>query len=110
DSARAYISNEIGASISVIDVASSSVIDTIALPEGSLPMGVVLSPDDKSLYVANGRAKTVVAIDVASKTITQTVEAGQRPWGLTISPDGTKLYSANGPSNDVSVIDIATFT
>ncbi|MES2605072.1 MAG: hypothetical protein V4603_09045, partial [Pseudomonadota bacterium] len=65
--------------------------------------------DDQTLYVANGRAKTVVAMNVADGSIKSTVEAGRRPWGLTISPDGSRLYTANGPSNDVSVIDVSTF-
>ncbi|MES2605243.1 MAG: beta-propeller fold lactonase family protein, partial [Pseudomonadota bacterium] len=64
DSKVAYVSNEVGASIAVIDVATSMVSNTFALPEGSLPMGVVLSNDDQTLYVANGRAKTVVAMNV----------------------------------------------
>ena len=109
DSSRAYISNEFGASISVIEVASGTVVDTFTLPPGSLPMGVVLSPGNKTLYVANGRAHTIVAIDLTRGEITRSVEAGRRPWGLTISPDGSKLFSANGPGNDVSVIDVASF-
>jgi PQQ-dependent catabolism-associated beta-propeller protein len=110
DSTRAYISNEIGASISVIDVAAQTVVQTFSLPEGSLPMGLALAPDNKTLYVANGRAKTVMSINVDSGEIIKSVEAGQRPWGITLSPDGSKLFTANGPSNDVSVIDVASFT
>lgn len=110
DSTRAYISNEVGASIAVIDVAASTVLNTFALPEGSLPMGLVLSQDGQTLYVANGRARTVLALNVVDGAIKSSVEAGRRPWGLAMSPDGSKLYTANGPSNDVSVIDVASFT
>lgn len=110
DSSRAYVSNEIGASIGVIDVAASEVLHTWPLPQGSLPMGVVLSADEQTLYVANGRAGTVTAMNTSDGTVTHSVEVGRRPWGLTLSPDGKKLYSANGPSNDVSVIDVETFT
>jgi YVTN family beta-propeller protein len=109
DSRHAYVSNEIGASIAVIDVPTSKVLNTFALPEGSLPMGLVLSADSQTLYIANGRAHTVLAMNVLDGSIEATVEAGQRPWGLAISPDGTKLFTANGPSNDVSVIDVASF-
>ena len=70
----------------------------------------MLSQDNQTLYIANGRARTVVAMNVADGSIKASVEAGRRPWGLAISPDGSKLYTANGPSNDVSVIDVATFT
>ena len=109
DSRRAFISNEVGASIAVIDVASSKVVNTFTLPEGSLPMGLVLARDNQTLYIATGRGHNVLAMNVANGAIKGSVDAGRRPWGLAISPDGSKLYTANGPSNDVSVIDVATF-
>jgi YVTN family beta-propeller protein len=109
DSSTAYISAEFGALINIIDVASNTVTGEIALPEGSLPMGLVLSPDETMLYVANGRGQTVTAIGLASRQVVNSVVVGPRPWGLAMSPDGTTLYSANGPSDDVSVIDIASF-
>jgi YVTN family beta-propeller protein len=68
-------------------------------------MGVVVSPDAKRVYVANGRGGTVSVIDAATNTVISTVAAGQRPWGIALTPDGRKLYTANGPSNDVTVID-----
>lgn len=110
DGSRAYVSAEFGANIAVIDVASHELVSEIPLPEGSLPMGLVLSPDESTLYVANGRGQTVVAIDLATETVTHSVEVGPRPWGLAMSLDGSTLYSANGPSDDVSVIDVDTFT
>src|SRR5690606_22494303 len=64
DGSRAYVSAEHGGSIAVIDTASREVLETIALPPGSLPMGLALSPDERRLYVANGRAKTVSVIDL----------------------------------------------
>jgi len=109
DSSTAFISAEFGGAINIIDVASNSMTGEIPLPEGSLPMGLVLSPDESMLYVANGRGQTVTAIDLASRQVVNSVVVGPRPWGLAISPDGTTLYSANGPSDDVSVIDIASF-
>ena len=71
-------------------------------------MGIVVSPDDKRIYVANGRGGTVSVIDAATNKVAQTVAVGQRPWGIAITSDGRKLYTANGPSNDVTVIDAAS--
>jgi YVTN family beta-propeller protein len=110
DGTRAYVSAEFGTNIGVIDVASNTLLREIGLPEGSLPMGLVLSEDVSTLYVANGRGQTVVAIDLESEMVVASVEVGPRPWGLTMSLDGRYLYSANGPSDDVSVIDIASFS
>jgi len=109
DGSRAFVSAEFGTSIAVIDVTGNTLIGEIPLPEGSLPMGLVLSPDESTLYVANGRGQTVVEIDLTSQTVTRSVIVGPRPWGLTMSLDGSTLYSANGPSDDISVIDIESF-
>jgi YVTN family beta-propeller protein len=72
-------------------------------------MGLVLSPDGRTLYVTNGRAKSISVIDVASLSVTGTYDdIGARPWGIGISADGKTLYTANGSSGDVSVVDAAT--
>lgn len=68
-------------------------------------MGVVVSPDGKRVYVANGHAGTVAVIDAASHRVVSTIRAGRRPWGIAMSPDGKRLFTANGASNNVSVID-----
>jgi YVTN family beta-propeller protein len=84
------------------------VTKTLRFPKGSKPMGVAVSPDDKRIYVANGRGKTVSVVDAATDSILASIEAGERPWGIAVTPDGRKLYSANGPSNDVTVLDTKT--
>ena len=108
DGSRAYVSSEHGGSVAVVDVATSDVLETIALPAGSLPMGLALSPDGERLYVANGRARTVSVIDLATSNVVAHVRVGARPWGIGLTSDGKFLYTANGPSNDVSVIDTAS--
>jgi YVTN family beta-propeller protein len=106
---RAFVSSETGGEVALIDTKSCSVVRTSKLPPPARPMGLALSPDHKTLYVANGRAKTVTEVDVASGAVGRSVEAGTRPWGIVVSRDGKKLFTANGPSNDVSVIDVDSF-
>ena len=108
DGATAYVSAELGTSISVIDTARNTMTREIALPEGSLPMGLVLADDEGTLFVATGRGKTVVAVDLGTGEVVNSVEVGARPWGLAKSRDGRFLYSANGSSDDVTVIDADT--
>jgi YVTN family beta-propeller protein len=69
-------------------------------------MRVKLSPDEKRLYVSNGRAGTISVFDTHSYELLNTIKVGTRPWGIGISPDGKFLFAANGPSNDVSVVDL----
>ena len=108
DGTFAYVSSEIDGTVAEIVVAENRVSRTIALPEGSRSMGVALSPDARTLYVANGRSKTVSVVDLGSGEVTANVEVGERPWGIALSFDGSLLYTANGPSNDVTVLDTET--
>jgi YVTN family beta-propeller protein len=108
DGTRAYATSEIDGTVWVIDVPSRKTVKVIRLPKDSKPMGVVVSPDDKRVYVANGRGGTVSAIDAATNAVIRSVPVGQRPWGIAVTSDGRKLYTANGPSNDVTVLDSQT--
>lgn len=110
DGARAFVGNELASSVTAIDVAAQRPLTDIKIAqENARPMGLVLSPDEKTLFVATGRGKGVAAIDVATLQVTRTFDGvGARPWGIAISADGKQLYTANGASNDVSVIDVAT--
>ncbi|HEX6575518.1 MAG TPA: beta-propeller fold lactonase family protein, partial [Gemmatimonadaceae bacterium] len=107
--ARAYISAEVGGSVTVVDVAKHEPIGTISLEKGEgKPVGIVVSHDGRWLYAANGRTSTVSIVDLSRGTVSGTIRVGRRPWGIALSRDGKRLYTANGLSNDVSVIDIAS--
>ena len=115
NNALAFAADEMGAVLTVIDVAKKTALGTIKIvPEaqtvlGPRPMGSVLSRDGKLLFVSNGRGESVSIIDVAKRKQTRIIDGvGARPWGIALSHDGKKLYTANGPSDDVSVIDIAS--
>jgi YVTN family beta-propeller protein len=103
-----FIPSESAGELNIIDSVNAKVLKTITLPAGSRPMRVKLSPDEKRLYVSNGRAGTVSVFDSHSYELLDTIKVGARPWGIGISPDGKFLFAANGPSNDVSVVDLKT--
>jgi YVTN family beta-propeller protein len=101
-----FIPSESVGELNVIDSVNAKVLKTITLPKGSRPMKVKLSPDEKRLYVSNGRAGTISVFDSHNYALLDTIKVGARPWGIGISPDGKFLFAANGPSNDVSVVDL----
>jgi YVTN family beta-propeller protein len=90
----------------LIDVPNQKLLKTVALPKGSRPMCVKLSPDGKKVYTGTGRAGSICVLDSTTLELLNTIKVGQRPWGISISPDGKWLYSANGPSDDISVVDL----
>jgi YVTN family beta-propeller protein len=69
---------------------------------------MALSPDEKTLYLANGRSNEVAIIDLATRATSATIPVGERPWGIALSRDGSTLYTANGRSGSISVIDVAS--
>jgi len=103
-----FIPSESAGELNVIDSLNAKVLKTIKLSAGSRPMKVKLSPDEKRLYVSNGRAGTISVFDSHSYELLETIKVGARPWGIGISPDGKFLFAANGPSNDVSVVELKT--
>jgi YVTN family beta-propeller protein len=107
DGSKAWVSGENTAQVTEVDARKHAVLAQIAIPgELARPMGLALSADGRTLYVSNGRGKSVGIIDVETRSTQLAPDVGQRPWGLALSPDGARLYTANGPSNDVSVIDV----
>jgi len=109
DGARAFVTAEIGGVVSVIDAAKSAVVATLKLdrPTPPKPKGVVVHPNGKWVYVANGGSNDVAVIEVEPLRVAAFIPVGTRPWGLGITKDGKKLYVANGVSDTVSVIDTA---
>ena len=109
DGSRAYVSSEHGGSVAVVDVAASEVLETIALPAGSLPMGLALvagrASASTSRTAGRGRSRSSIC---ATSSVVADVRVGARPWGIGLTSDGKFLYTANGSSNDVSVIDTAS--
>lgn len=110
DGKRAYVSGEADGSITVIDTDRRTALQTFHFDnKAARPMSIVVSPDDRHIYVTTGRGGTVARIDLGPMQLDAEVAVGPRPWGLAISPDGRVLASANGPSNNVSLIDAERF-
>ena len=71
-----------------------------------------MSPDGRSVYVANGGSDTVSQYDVGpggvlSPKSPATVAAGAVPNGVAVSPDGRSAYVPNGLSDTISQYDVS---
>ncbi|HXB45900.1 MAG TPA: beta-propeller fold lactonase family protein [Puia sp.] len=102
----AYISNTATNTILVINIATNTVIDSIAV--GSAPYSVAVSPDGSHIYVANSGDGTVSVIDAATNVLVATVLTGLSPSGIAVSPDGRLVYVTNTNGNTVTVIRAAS--
>jgi YVTN family beta-propeller protein len=108
DSTILYAANYKDDSISVIDVSTNAVINTIDLDLGDYrtgPWGVTFNNAGTLAYVTERSNDTVGVIDVATHTKIGSIAVGAGPTFAAISSDGFRLYVANDDSNYVSIVD-----
>jgi YVTN family beta-propeller protein len=72
--ARIYITNHLDNTASVIDGATHKVVATVRV--GVAPARMAVSPDRRSVYIANTGSSTVSVLDTTTNTIAHTIEAG----------------------------------
>jgi PQQ-dependent catabolism-associated beta-propeller protein len=125
--ARAYVSNEDGHSVTVIDTDKDTVVATVAV--GKRPRGLKLSHDATRLYVAVSglpkcppsvpdeecaklerdlKADGVAVIDTRSLKLVTLLKAGSDPEQFDLSKDGKLLFVANEDTGQATVLDVNT--
>jgi YVTN family beta-propeller protein len=102
--------------IQVVDRASGQVLQKIPLP--AVFLGVLFSPDGKSLYVSGGNQDVIYRFgwssgratlaDSIALAVKQPRQSGTRyPAGMAISPDGRTLYVAENLGDSLAVVDLS---
>ena len=72
--------------VSVIDIATNTVVARIPTPDTFGSAGVAITPDGAFAYVAGSRDNAVSIIDTATNTVVATVPVGMNPQGVAITP------------------------
>src|SRR3954462_2690973 len=117
DGTTGYISLWNGSRVAEVDLSSAKLRRMILLrvpskanAAGSHPTAMLLSPDQKRLYVALANRDAVAVVDRAygnafylSTKLPGQQYGGNFPIGLAISPDGRWLFVANASSDAVAV-------
>jgi len=109
-----YVANMMSDNISVIDVASDSVVATMPLtadgnpfaPPTYMPMEIAVSPNDSIVLVTCSETKEVRMFDATTNALIDSFAVGDQPWHLQFTPDGDFCYVSNRRGNSVSVIHI----
>jgi len=102
----AFITNQKGNSVSVIDTLAGKVVDTLALPPGSEPAGVAVSADGATVCVANPGSKDITIIDGQTRKIVGKVPVGTGGVAVALSTDGQYAYAADWFERAVAVVDL----
>lgn len=109
-----WVSAEIGGTVTVLNPADRKLIGkvTFEIPgvvkEAIQPVGVQLTNDGKTAFVALGPANRVAVVNAETLKVEKYLLVGQRVWNIGFTPDEKLLFTTNGTSNDVSVIDVAS--
>jgi|SRR5579863_2157100 len=124
---RAYVSDEDGNAITVIDTDSMGVVATVDV--GKRPRGLKLAPDGSRLYIAvSGLPKCgptvpdaecakrkhdlaadgIAVIDTQSLKLVKLLKAGTDPEQFDVSRDGRRLFISNEDAASVSVLEVAS--
>jgi DNA-binding beta-propeller fold protein YncE len=91
--------------IAVLDTEKNEVVQTF--PVGNEPAGIVLSPDEKTIYVTHGGCRgQLSALDAESGNILQSVSTGHTPMSPVVTPDGTKLFLCNRFNNNIAEYEL----
>ena len=125
DAGRAYVSNEDGQTVTVIDTDKAEVVATIAV--GKRPRGLKVNRDGSRLYVAvSGLPKCpptvpdeecaklerdlgadgIAVIDTASLSMLKVLKAGSDPEQFDLSADGRLFFVANEDMAQTSVLEV----
>jgi YVTN family beta-propeller protein len=112
DGARGFVTLPDQDSVVVIDAANFQIIGTVVVYR---PRRIAVAPDGRTVYVSSGtytgQPYALVAIDVASLAVVQSIPAGLGPFptypnDVAITPDGTFAFVTDLQANNISVIDL----
>ena len=124
---RAYVSNEDGETVTVLDSHDGSVIATV--PVGKRPRGLKLNHDGSILYVAvSGLPKCpptvpdeecaklkrdltvdgIATIDTRTLKLKGVLKSGSDPEQFDVSPDGKRLFVSNEDAARATVLDTSS--
>ncbi len=108
--ARAYVSSQRDGQ--VLSAGADGTFNVITV--GGEPNRMVLSSDQRFLYVANGDLDEIEVIDTGTESVVRRISMlrpgdrflGAGPSGLMLSPDGGTLYVTLDNENALAVVDL----
>src|SRR5215471_1245650 len=105
DGKEIWVANAQDGTISIIDVASKKVTDTLNANVQSANR-LKFTPDGARVFVAGLRMESVGVFDALTHKELKEIKVGHGAAGIQMQPDGSRVFIASSPDNYVSVIDL----
>lgn len=96
-----FVLNSLDANISVID--PNTWVETQRIPTGKEPHHLYLTPDEKSLIVANAGGDSLTFLDPRTAAVQRTIRGILDPYHLRFSPDMKWFVTAANRLNHVDI-------
>lgn len=108
DERAVFVANSGSGSVSVLHPAAAKRAEAPRVIDvGGIPMGVALSPDDRTLYVANRDGNAVVVIDVARGAVLRKIEVPGAPARVALVPGKPWVVATLIEAGDAALVDVA---
>jgi YVTN family beta-propeller protein len=105
DGKEIWVANAGDGTVSIIDVASKQVKETLAADVGGANR-LKFTPDGKLALISTLRGSGVTAIDSATHKTVKRIAVGHGAAGIVMQPDGARAFVACSPNGYVAVINL----
>jgi YVTN family beta-propeller protein len=109
DGQEVWAANSHDGTLSIIDVASRKVVQTLDL-HTKFANRVKFSPDGKLVLISDLGMGDLIALDAAARKEVKRLNLGHGVAGILIVPDGSRAYVAVSTDGQVAVVDLKTFS
>jgi YVTN family beta-propeller protein len=105
DGKEIWVANADVGTISVVDVASKKVVDTLAANVKGANR-LKFTPDGKLVFISSTSKPDVAVLDRVTRREVKRIKVGDGGEGILMQPDGSRVYVACSDDGDVVVIDL----
>jgi YVTN family beta-propeller protein len=109
DGRALWVANAADATVSIIDVTSKTVVQTLRVPFGRANR-LKFTPDGSRVLISDLGGNDVIVLDAASRKEVARIDLGGGAAGIEMAPDGSRAFVAVGSRNAVAVVDLTTLT
>ncbi len=109
DGQFAYVPERDQNTVAMIDMKTLRIIRRYKMGDHTEPHMLRVSPDNKTVWVANAEENALVVLDARTLQPVAKVAMGRVPVTLAFSPDGKSAYISHFSDNFVSIVDTGTY-